>query len=528
MENYTNFYPTPDELLLKILPIEDLYGKKILEPSAGKGNIVSFINEHGYNYKSAQIDCIEINPELRATLKGKEYTVVYDDFLSFSTYKRYDYIIMNPPFDKGAEHLLKALDLQKRGGKVICILNAETLRNPYNNIRKDLTIQLMKYNADIEYMQGEFTSAERTTDVEIAVVKVDIPAEKQVSVFLNEMIAAKTVEGKPIDEVTDLADADYLSAAVLHYQIEMEAGLKLIHEYKAMVPHIMGTLDKDNKYDSPIIEIKVAGKDAGYIDTENVFVEKVRMKYWNALFADPRFTKAMTSDLREKYRDQLNQLTSIEFNYHNIKELQIQMMSGLKTGIEETILKLFDELSFTYSWMPESGNNIHYYNGWATNKAYFVNSKVILPARAFDQIFKKMRVAGYEIINKFSDMELAFNYLAGCPGAYVGVGSVLDCAEKTGQTKGIECKYFNLTFYKKGTVHIVIKDEELLKKLNIFGGKGKNMLPPSYGKKHYNEMSPEEQAVVNDFDGSEVAYEKVISNPAAYLYSADEAVPKIA
>ena len=74
----------------------------------------------------------------------------------------------------------------------------------------------------------------------------------------------------------------------------------------------------------------------------------------------------------------------------------------------------------------------------------------------------------------------------------------------------------------------MIKDEELLKKLNIFGGKGKNMLPPSYGKKHYNEMSPEEQAVVNDFDGSEVFYEKVISNPAAYLYSADGAVPKIA
>ena len=42
------------------------------------------------------IDSIEINSELRAILKDKEYRVIHDDFLTLHTYKHYDVIIMNP------------------------------------------------------------------------------------------------------------------------------------------------------------------------------------------------------------------------------------------------------------------------------------------------------------------------------------------------------------------------------------------------------------------------------------------------
>ena len=84
------------------------------------------------------------------------------------------------------------------------------------------------------------------------------------------------------------------------------------------------------------------------------------------------------------------------------------MISGLKTGVEETILKLFDELSYTYSWMPESCNNIHYFNGWSSNKSFYVNSKVILPASAFDQIFKKMKIV--QVSHRFH-FGIIFHYL---------------------------------------------------------------------------------------------------------------------
>lgn len=55
----------------------------------------------------------------------------------YSTMKEYDLIIMNPPFSNGNSRLWKALDLQERnGGAVICLLNAETLKNPYTKYSK--------------------------------------------------------------------------------------------------------------------------------------------------------------------------------------------------------------------------------------------------------------------------------------------------------------------------------------------------------------------------------------------------------
>lgn len=441
MENYTNFYPTPKELLRKITSTVQWWKiDGILEPEAGKGDIADYIkSEH---YDRAVIDCIEINPELQATLKGKGYSVVHDDFLTFVPKYHYDLIIMNPPFDKGATHLLKALSIQKHGGRVICILNAETLRNPYTNERKVLVKELETLNATITYQKGEFESAERATSVEIAIVDVEIPQEEKVSVIM-ENLKQKYYHDEEGKDITDLIDNDYLAAAVTRYNMEVDAGIQLIREYKALTPYIMSSM-RTNSYSKPILQMK----------------------------------------------------------------LQIQMCGSLVSGIEGSIMKLFDDLSFRYSWSSEYDSNIHYYNGWASNKAWYVNKKVILPAHAWSDIWKKMQYC-YSISEEFTDMEKAFNYLAGCPGADIHLERILQVAENNQQTKNIPCKYFDLTFYKKGTVHITFKDMDLLKKLNIFGGKGKNMLPPRYGKVPYEDMTAEEKAVVNEFDGGAEEYMKV-------------------
>lgn len=67
---------------------------------------------------------------------------------------------MNPPFSQGAKHLLKALALQSNGGMVLCILNAETIKNPYTNERMALKQKLNEYNANIDFISGAFESSE--------------------------------------------------------------------------------------------------------------------------------------------------------------------------------------------------------------------------------------------------------------------------------------------------------------------------------------------------------------------------------
>lgn len=90
------FYPTPKELLDKVTAdIDWKIIQTVLEPFAGKGDIADYIKEkykcHTY-HDSLDIDCIEIDENLRRILKRKGLRVVHDDFLIF---KHYDRIIMN-------------------------------------------------------------------------------------------------------------------------------------------------------------------------------------------------------------------------------------------------------------------------------------------------------------------------------------------------------------------------------------------------------------------------------------------------
>ena len=116
-----------------------------MEPSAGKGDIAEYVKEaircHRYRY-DAQIDCIEKDRQLRSLLEGKGFHVIHDDFLTYQGQFHYNLIIMNPPFADGDRHLMKALEIQKYVGSVLCILNAETIEHPYSNLRKALLQKL--------------------------------------------------------------------------------------------------------------------------------------------------------------------------------------------------------------------------------------------------------------------------------------------------------------------------------------------------------------------------------------------------
>lgn len=517
------FYPTPKSLLDKILAGIDWFKvSTVLEPSAGVGNIVEYIKENSKVYKGwsshevNDIDCIELNPDLSSTLKGKGFRVVHDDFLTFNTFKHYDLIVMNPPFSNGDKHLLRALDLQKRnGGDIICILNAETVKNPYSAVRKDLVKRLEDINADIEFMENEFTSAERTTNVEIAVIKAhyDVPQLKA-SIF-DKLKAKRYADDKVDMDVTDLAPNDFVEAIVKAYQLEIEAGILLIKHYRAMLPHLQNTLDKENNYSKPILKMSVG--DHGSLSI-NDYIKRVRMKYWTQLFQDKRITGKMTSNLRNQFANKVSELKDYDFSTYNIRTLQIEMSKHLVSGIEECIVKTFDELSYQYSYHGgEYEKNVHYYNGWKTNKSWIINKKVIIPMYGLTDWHGDLRVDYYDVVSRLRDIEKSLDYLDNGATLYnTDLENTLSAAQNRGESKNIRLKYFNVTFYKKGTCHITFTNEKLLKKLNIFGSQQKGWLPQTYGKKEYNDMSVEEQSVIKEFEGVD-GYRDTMKNKDFYL-----------
>ena len=191
MNLFKEFYPTPQNLISRIfedfgLNVKTKNYKNILEPSAGKGDLASFIKDK-FSWQKPDVDCIEVDNTLRNTLKGEGYRVVFDDFLRFSTHKHYDLILMNPPFSNGDEHLLKALSMVENGGDIVCILNAETIKNPYSNRRKELNVKLRALGAKCRIYKSAFSTAERSTDVEIAAIYVSIPRRIGESEFLKGM-----------------------------------------------------------------------------------------------------------------------------------------------------------------------------------------------------------------------------------------------------------------------------------------------------------------------------------------------------
>lgn len=533
-----DFYPTPDHLIDKMFSGLDFNTgkiKSILEPSAGKGDIVEAFKKkekslsNYYGKISFDIDCIEKDQNLRHILKGKDFRVVYDDFLTYNTRKEYDLIVMNPPFSEGCKHLLKAFELQERnGGGIVCLLNAETLKNPCTNDRLLLQRKLTEHNAMIEFIENAFMESERKTAVEIALIKVQLPTVTKNSFILDGLKKAKEIEETNRTESNQLVENDFETAIVKQYQMEVDAGIKLIKEYRAMSPFILSSFDKDEETGEIvqkggcILSLDLSTNSDKYrnILSINNFVREVRGKYWKTLFKNEKFTGRLTENLQRDYFNRIEELKDYDFSLFNIYEIKIDMISKVVKGIEDTIISLFDELSHKHCWDNDNSSNIHYYNGWKTNKSWFINKKVIIPLRGWNINWGKYNPSNYQIVDKLQDMEKCLNYLDGGLTDAIDLKESLKFAEEYKETKNIELKYFTVTFYKKGTCHITFTNEELLKKFNIFGSQNKGWLPPSYGKKQYRDMTNEEKAVVDDFEG-ETEYNKVMINTQYYLFDSN-------
>lgn len=522
------FYPTPSKLAGKMLSCvkwEGVY--TILEPSAGKGDLADAVDRHirARRHKISSrvyidadepyMDCIEQDADLSALLRGKGLHVVHDDFLTFRTVKQYDLCIMNPPFENGDEHLLHALSLMERGGQIVCLLNAETVRNPYTNRRKLLAQKLSQYNARIEFISDAFRHAQRKSDVEIALIYVNIPHKIYASDILEGLHRASENNENSAADPAALASADWMKNLIEGYNFEAKLGEKIIHEFQALKPYF----DTGDKYDKPLLSLTVGcdKRGNGTASQINAYLSGLRGKYWGMLLQRPELTAKMTSAMQQDYQQKIRSLSAYDFSRYNIQAVIREIAHQLTRGVEESILELFETFSAKHSWYPESANNIHYYNGWATNKAHKVGMKVIIPSNGCHASYGG-GLDTWRVNDLISDLERAMNYL---DRGETSFHTPVDLAVRTANencTNKADFTYFTCVFYKKGTCHIKFKPEaaRIIDRLNIFAGQKKNWLPPTYGKKHYADMNPEEQAVIDDFQGEE-NYEKILSDPSMLI-----------
>ena len=146
-----------------------------------------------------------------------------------------------------------------------------------------------------------------------------------------------------------------------------------------------------------------------------------------------------------------------------------------------------------------------------------------MPCCAWDSNYKRWDFqwgtgGGYvKPIELLGDLEKIFNYIDSGETREIDISERLKEATENQQPSKIELKYFTVTFYKKQTVHITFTNERVLKKFNIFGSQKKGWLPKGYARKRYDEMTHEEQDVIESFEGQQ-SYNESLMDAQYYLF----------
>jgi hypothetical protein len=114
------FYPTPRKIAQMMLDYAEVEaGMRVLEPSAGTGNLADAIYERE---PEAMVTACEIAPRLRRILELKGYTAEWDCLDIKGEFER---VIMNPPFERGQdmEHVQAMYERLVDGGRLVSVMS---------------------------------------------------------------------------------------------------------------------------------------------------------------------------------------------------------------------------------------------------------------------------------------------------------------------------------------------------------------------------------------------------------------------
>lgn len=169
------FFPTPRDLADRMVSIAGIGpGQRVLEPSAGKGDLAERIKAQA---PYSEVHVIEVNHTLVQILRAKGFDVTHDDL--FNCHGQWDRIVMNPPFEDGQDmaHIQYCFDeLLRPGGRLVSIIS----EGPF--FRDDKKSQAFREWLS-DYRTGEFKVADafegvqafRQTGVAVRVITLDKP-----------------------------------------------------------------------------------------------------------------------------------------------------------------------------------------------------------------------------------------------------------------------------------------------------------------------------------------------------------------
>ena len=501
------FFPTPKSVIRKMLSPylkgdEDKYSRDgrhsltemtILEPSAGKGDILDFITEE-YKYSNRgfkKMYCIEQNTELQYILKEKNYKVIADDFLDYTGDYLFDLIIMNPPFSNGDKHLLKAWDILDEGD-IVCLLNEETIKNPYTETRKLLAKIIVDAKGTVEYLGPVFKQSENITSVNVCLVRLSKNPDRKKLDF--EFVKVTSEDKMDITEKTiqdPIATRDVIGNMIIQYNKLKEVFIEHMKVEEALHFYSQGLLN--GQYTSVlkiITELDNSDKKGRY----NEFCDKMKSNIWNIVLKNSGMSRYMTHQVRENFQKFCEQQGYMDFTKENVYNIIKTLMLNKDQILKNAITEVFDIFTKYHD------ENRCHIEGWKTNDKWKVNKRIILPYGvrygeycSNDEL--KQRGSKFDLDyrkeSEYSDIDKVMCYIEGvnyesCYSINQSLNAHINNLGyvRTGEkfiNQG-ESQFFNYKFWKKGTLHLEFKDVKLWEEFNMRACNGKNWLPEAEKK----------------------------------------------
>jgi hypothetical protein len=487
-----NFYPTTRELIAKMVSPysrDQLKSMSILEPEAGKADIPDYLTQVK-GVPKENIYCIELDPELRFIVQGKGYNVIHDDFLTYESTRHFDLIIMNPPFDRADEHLIKAWECIHHGD-IVCLLNAETLKNPHTERRRQLARVIQDGGGKVEYIGGAFAQAERRTLVETALVRLYKRAESKFDFNFGNTTREKNIDLNAEIFGDPVALRDVVGDMIARFDVVRETYVEYLRMREKLQYYAQGLTNDIIRHMTTANELPAAPA-----MKYNRFTDLVRGDMWQKVFkAMDGMDQLMTYNVQKDFQKFCSDQGAMEFTRENVWSM-IEMLHMSKGNImEKAIIQVFDLLT---SYHDE--NRIHV-EGWKTNDKYKVNQKIILPHvvsmgynghyeanmyretyRQFEDIDKVMCYLTGEDFENLKDVYKSYHldpetgkYWSGYQRGNGLTGTIYKT--KIGHTGWVESRFFYIRCFKKGTIHLKFKDRFLWEEFNMRACAGKKWLP---------------------------------------------------
>lgn len=442
--NNPDLYPTPKEVIYKMLQHYNVEGKIILEPSAGFGDIINVLIEEG----AKEVLFCEKSEILQKTLNGK---FMCADFLELTSDKisHINAIIMNPPFSDGVKHILHAYEIAPKGATIISLVNSSNIKNDYTRDRKELKSIIESYGT-VTDLETCFDTAERKTNVEVSMIVIKKPGENYESefegFFMDEEPETEGVNGiMQYDAIRDLVNR-YVAAVKL-FDEQLNVGVKM----NSLLSGFYGE------------KLSFNCSEDGKVKLRADFKKDMQREGWKFIFDKLDLKKDVTQGTMEDLNKFINEQTQFPFTVKNIWQMLSIIVGTRGQTMDRALLEVFDRITLHHS------ENRHNVKGWKSNLHYLVGKKFILPNQVSPSKEYGVTSQTYSYLKSsyqsaITDMEKALCYITG--ENYKEIKTINASIHRNIYGEYYSSHFFRFKAFKNGNMHFEWLSEELWGRFN--------------------------------------------------------------